>query len=159
MSVIRRWSFALLGAICLCAAVILSRRANMHHDRVAGEPGPSPQLADRVAGRQSIEPVPAQPPQPSKRGTRTGASQFSDASKAEFVAAFRERYRPVIEAWCRIYEGHLPFLPEAVTAERFVERVGSSSTNCEYIFVVDGVTLGLEEKKGVAHVAYLYAPQ
>ena len=46
-----------------------------------------------------------------------------------------------------------------MTLDKFAERIGTSSAYREYIFVVDGITLGIQDKKGVARVDYLNAPK
>ena len=43
--------------------------------------------------------------------------------------------------------------------EKFVERIGKNASYNEYIFVVDGITLGIQDSKGVARVDYLNDPR
>jgi hypothetical protein len=79
-------------------------------------------------------------------------------AKAEFLSNFPTRYRSALTTWCDAYAGHVPFSPDAVTPDKLAERVGAGSS-FEYIFIVDGVTLGIQDKNGIAHVSYLNAPQ
>ncbi|HET7623908.1 MAG TPA: hypothetical protein VFM25_01495 [Verrucomicrobiae bacterium] len=87
------------------------------------------------------------------------ASNFTPEEKAEFLSNFERKYRPAIQKWCTAYEGHVPFSPDEITPKEFAERVGIDSSYGEYIFVVNGITLGVQDKKGVARVDYLNAPK
>jgi len=87
------------------------------------------------------------------------ASEFSASEKAEFVANFEGKYKPAIAKWYGAFNGHVPFAREEVTADRFVERIGINSAYGEYIFVVNGITLGVQDTKGTVQVDYLNAPQ
>lgn len=87
------------------------------------------------------------------------ASEFSANEKAEFVANFEGKYRPAIAKWCSAFSGHIPFTPDEVTADKFVERIGINSAYGEYVFVVNGITLGVQDTKGTVQVDYLNAPQ
>lgn len=43
--------------------------------------------------------------------------------------------------------------------DNFVERIGTKPAYHEYIFVVNGITLGIQDKGGVAMVDYLNVPK
>lgn len=45
-----------------------------------------------------------------------------------------------------------------MTPQNFVDRIGRTAAYHEYVFVVDGITLGIEDKNGVARVDYLNDP-
>lgn len=87
------------------------------------------------------------------------ASEFNADQKAEFMANFQGKYKPAIIKWCSAFNGHVPFAPDEVTAEKLVERIGINSAYSEYVFVVDGITLGVQDTKGTVQVDYLNAPQ
>lgn len=86
-------------------------------------------------------------------------SEFSANEKAEFMANFEGKYKPAIAKWCGAFNGHIPFAREEVTADKFVERIGINSAYSEYVFVVNGITLGVQDTKGRAQVDYLNSPQ
>ena len=46
-----------------------------------------------------------------------------------------------------------------MTLDGFVERIGTRAAYREYIFVVNGITLGIQDSKCVARVDYLNAPK
>lgn len=75
---------------------------------------------------------------------KTRFSEFTGSEKAEFEANFKQRYKPALNKWCEAYDGHVPFSPDSVSTKSFVERVGkNASVYSEYVFVVDGITLGI----------------
>jgi hypothetical protein len=86
-------------------------------------------------------------------------SELTSDEKSKFLVNFETRYKPALSAWCKAYEGHVPFSPESVTADKFVERVGKNELYREYIFVVDGITLGIWDKRGTARVDYMNDPR
>lgn len=89
---------------------------------------------------------------------KTRYAEFTDAERSEFDLNFENRYKPALSNWCNAYNGHLPFSSEAVTKDKFVERVGINSAYREYVFVVDGITLGIQDTSGQARVDYLNNP-
>jgi hypothetical protein len=89
---------------------------------------------------------------------KTRWSDFSDAEKSEFASNFVARYQPALEKWCGAFSNRVPFSSASVTTNNMVERVGTRPTYREYIFVVDGITLGIQDRKGVAQVDYLNVP-
>jgi hypothetical protein len=102
---------------------------------------------------QKTNPLPAGTP---KLKFRT--SDFSSVERSNFLANFEARYKPAIEKWAKAFEGHIPIDPKQVTADNFIERVGPNpSFYSEYVFVVDGITLGVEDSRGTARVDYLNA--
>lgn len=90
---------------------------------------------------------------------RRRASELSDSQRAQFLADFEKRYRPAIEHWFDAYHGHLPFAADAVTPDKLVENIGADASFGEYVFVVDGITLGVRDSKGTAQVDYLNDPK
>jgi hypothetical protein len=90
---------------------------------------------------------------------RVRASELDEQQRAEFQANFQKKYKPVIDKWCEAYQGHLPFAPENLTADKFVERIGRSASYFNYTFVLDGTTLCVEDSRNGVFVSYLNAPQ
>ena len=82
-------------------------------------------------------------------------SEFSDNQKSDFAENFEKKYRPAILKWSKAYHGHLPIAPEDITADKLAERVGNGDTYSEYIFVVNGVTVGVGDSKTEVAVDYL----
>ncbi|MGA2246654.1 MAG: hypothetical protein ABSH48_16805 [Verrucomicrobiota bacterium] len=90
---------------------------------------------------------------------KTQWKYFTDAEKAEFQSNFVARYKPAFNKWCDAFPGRVPISPDEVTPDKFVERIGPTARYHDYIFVVNGITLGIEDKAGVgARVDYLNAP-
>jgi hypothetical protein len=97
---------------------------------------------------------------PLKSSIRRRVADFSADEKAQFLADFEQRYRPAISNWCSAYDGHLPLAPEHITPDKFVERFSRDTASFgEYVFVVDGITLGVRDMRGTAVVDYLNDPQ
>jgi hypothetical protein len=90
---------------------------------------------------------------------KTRWSDFSDAEKGEFTSNFVARYQPALEKWCGAFSNRVPFSPASLTANNMVERIGTRPIYREYIFVVDGITLGIQDANGVARVDYLNDPK
>jgi len=86
------------------------------------------------------------------------ASEFNADQKAEFMANFQRKYQPAIAEWCKAFAGHVPVGAEGVTTEDFVERIGVNALYSEYVFVVNGITLGVRDSKGSVRVDYLNDP-
>ena len=87
------------------------------------------------------------------------ASELTQDEKSRLALDFEQRYKRAIANWCKAYDGHVPFTPEEVSAERFVERIGKDDSYHEYIFVVNGITIGVSDLRGSARVDYLNDPQ
>jgi len=90
---------------------------------------------------------------------RKRASEFSDEEKRQFSADFEKTYRPRILNWCSNYDGRVPFSPDEISADKLAERFSNGSAYSEYVFVVDGITVGLRESKDAVRVDYLNDPK
>lgn len=110
--------------------------------------------ATNVQVAANIPPVGQEKPK-----VKTRFSEFRDDEKSEFAANFEKRFKPALYKWCNAFDGHVPFAPETVTPEKIVERVGRNDSYYEYVFVVDGITLGIQDKNGSAQVDYLNDPK
>lgn len=152
---------AALALICvsLLAAVLLTV-ARVHPG--VQKNGPLPTLPNEVKISQS---TPTKPP-PSVTNTlrrwpspKHKASEFTADEKAMFAATFQAKYRPAIFKWCDAFKGHIPINPTNVSPADLVDRIGNTSAYSEYVFVVDGITLGVQDKNGTARVDYLNAPK
>ena len=87
------------------------------------------------------------------------ASEFTREQQTEFQATFQNKCKPAIFKWCKAYEGHIPFAPEDVTADKLVERIGKDTAYSEYVFVVTGITIGVRDANGAVAMDYLNVPQ
>lgn len=131
---------------------------------------PSSTSRQTTSRQQPISPAEAAPPEtrpmtnppPQKMPKSTIRHRVSDLGTNEYTQfreAFQRRYRPAIEKWCNAYAGHVPLTADAVTPEKFVERIGKDSSYGEYVFVVDGITLGVRDNRGKVGVDYLNVPE
>lgn len=145
----------LLGAgLLLCIALVALLR----------KPHPPSQKPEAV--RAEPAPVVAAAPQTNLPPTNVPQSKifhppskFSDSEKSDFEQNFKTRYKPAVEKWAKAFAGHVPFSPDDLTPDKFAERVGQNATYNEYVFVVNGITVGVRDSKGVAVVDYLNAPE
>ncbi len=114
------------------------------------EPEPTPP----PVSTQAVQRVP-----PLLSRIKTRLSGFTTAEKEQFEANFREKYQPAVQKWCKAYEGRVPFDAYDVTIDQFVERIGTQDRYREYIFVVNGITLGVRDSvaSGI-RVDYLNVP-
>ena len=126
-------------------------------------PGAQVAVAPEPGTDAALAPEPPSTNKPAARQMRSKlkhkAGEFSEDEKTQFRANFASRYKPAIAKWATAFQGHLPFRPEAVTPEHLFERIGRDSSYNEYIFVVDGITLGVADAKGSAQVDYLNDPK
>lgn len=84
-------------------------------------------------------------------------TQLDAIQLAAVKEAFEERLKPAIQAWCKAYSGRVPFGPEDVTVDCLHGQVGRGTFNL-YTFMVNGVTLAVEDADSTADVSYLNAP-
>jgi hypothetical protein len=82
---------------------------------------------------------------------------MSDAELAEFKATLEKKLKPAAERWCKAYAGHVPFRPEALTADAFSGAVGRGP-RCMYVFVLDGMTVGIEDADRGVLLTHLNTP-
>jgi hypothetical protein len=136
---------------CLCLHLVHLRREPR---RLLAEPPKTERAAVIVVTETNQVPRSDQRPKIKYR-----ASELTEAEKTRFMLDFEQRYQRAIANWCKAYDGHVPFTSEKVTADRFVERIGKDDSYHEYIFVVDGITLGVSDSRGSARVDYLNDPQ
>ena len=80
---------------------------------------------------------------------------MSDQDKRAFQKLFLTELKPAISNWSNAYLGHLPFNPEMLCADKLVERFGRNAAFYDYTFVIDGITLAVGDKNGIAKVDYL----
>lgn len=116
-------------------------------------PPSAPMLAENVREQDaSTTQKRAEPKGPIKLKFRP--NEFSDKEKTDFAENFKTKYRPAIVKWSEAYRGHVPISPGDITIDKLAERVGNDIYS-EYIFVVDGVTLGVRDSKAEVTVDYL----
>lgn len=80
------------------------------------------------------------------------------AQLASYREAFTNRLYPAFDSWAKVYSGHIPFNPQLLTVDALVGELGRGNY-CMYTFMLDGVTLSIEDVKGVVHVSYLSSPE
>ena len=95
---------------------------------------------------------------PKPPGIKTRFSDFTSEEQSAFTADFEKRYKPALQKWCDAFSGRVPLSPAAVTSANFAERIGRNAAYHEYVFVVDGITLGIEDRNGIARLDYLNNP-
>jgi len=92
-------------------------------------------------------------------GRRTRAqvapAEFDDTERRAFQDNFEKKYKPAIQRWAATYQGHVPFDPRAVSAQHCISRVGVNSDYYSYMFLIDGVTLGVEDRNGSVRLDYV----
>lgn len=116
-------------------------------------PPSAPTVADNVR-EQDITTTQKRPEPKGPITLKFRANEFSDKEKTDFAENFKTKYRPAILKWTAADHGHVPISPADVTIDKLAERVGNDIYS-EYIFVVDGVTLGVRDSKAEVTVDYL----
>ena len=96
---------------------------------------------------------------PSRSKVKWRLSDFSEDQKSAFQAKFEDSYKPAVLKWAKAYHNRVPFAPMDLTLDDFRERIGRDVSYNEYIFVVDGVTLGIRDSKEGIRVDYLNVGQ
>ncbi|HWX22437.1 MAG TPA: hypothetical protein VN578_21255 [Candidatus Binatia bacterium] len=152
-----------LVAGILAAAILLYVR--WHREFVLHSPDTplgTPMTVPPLAPPQQLPPHPttsAIPPTTNRTfRVRHKASELTADEKSAFLQNFEQRYKPAIDKWFKAFSGHVPFAPDKVTPDQLAERIGTNPSYNEYVFVIDGITLGVQDSKGVAQVHYLNAP-
>jgi len=95
---------------------------------------------------------------PSGKVFRTSRTQLTEVEITALETVFAERLKPAFADWCDAYAGHVPFAPDALTTTNFFEKIGRGNS-AMYIFMVNGITFGIADVTGTAHVSYLNAPE
>jgi hypothetical protein len=88
---------------------------------------------------------------------RQNASEMRTEDNVKFRKEFAERIKPAVDRWCKVYAGHLPFSPEQVTPDTFIECLFPDSPGQSFTFVIGGVTLSVTDDHGLAFVDYMMA--
>ncbi len=109
------------------------------------------------------EPVPAQDPKSNilSQTRNYGARKaiLTSDERAAFEERFATRLKPAVEKWCNAYDGHLPFKAVDLTVDRFKEQIGRNPSFMIYTFMLDGITLCVQDSQERTVVNYLNAPQ
>ncbi len=79
--------------------------------------------------------------------------------KADLERKFTVYLKPAVDRWCKAYEGHTPIQPDQVTLDKFKETLGRNASFTIYTFVVNGITLCIQDREGRYMVNYLNSPQ
>lgn len=96
---------------------------------------------------------------PHEQLRKTPFEKLNDADRNALTEKFKNEFRPALEHWCNVYAGHVPFRPDGPAPENFQQRIGRGDYYYCYVFLFDGVTIGIEERNGVANVSYVNTPQ
>jgi hypothetical protein len=151
---LKRTTLAILVLILFAGSILLFRRGEkLRPSEAVAQPKPVAEapVPDAAASKTPL----ARPGR-----IKLDASEFSAESKAGFRADFETKYKPAIIRWCKAYEGHVPLAPDLITADNFVSVVGNSPRYHEYVFAVNGITMGVRDANGAVSVDYLnYRPQ
>jgi len=151
-----RKRLAIVIVLALFASFLLIRSRNNHSITPKAETPSDPALTEVSAfNGQKTEPTNARPSIQLKHP----ASQFNNKQKSEFTENFEKKYWPAIIKWSNAYAGHVPLTPQDVTADKLAETVGNSATYHEYVFVVNGITLGVRDANGTVSVDYFNVPE
>jgi hypothetical protein len=70
---------------------------------------------------------------------------FTPAEREELAKKFATSLKPAVEKFCHDYAEHIPFNPDELSMSNFVERIGHSDRFSSYIFVLNGITIGVED--------------
>jgi hypothetical protein len=138
------------GAVLL---VWLAPRYQPGNDTVSAVSPPAPAQTVPAASN-----APARPVSGMQAKIKHRFSEYGTDEKAQFTNHFKEKLRPAIDIWGRTYRDHLPFSPDAVGVTNFIERIGVNSSFNEYVFVVNGITLAVQDSNGSIRVDYLNDP-
>ncbi len=83
------------------------------------------------------------------------AAQLSEREKEELAKKFEHKFKPAITKWFSAYGDRIPFRPNEITLDKFVERLGDRSSFCLYTFVLGDITFTIQESNDAAKVSYL----
>jgi hypothetical protein len=152
------WSrglIALVIAIIGVGVYFVYRQLNAH-----------PQLKESPYATAAGPEIPARPtttpgkafPTNSSHVMHIGRKDLSAEQFAAFKAKFEQRLKPVIAKWVKAYDGHIPFKAENLTADNLWGQISAGRYNM-YTFMVDGVTVCVEDARGEIRFAYISAPE
>jgi hypothetical protein len=97
------------------------------------------------------------PTQAAGRVFRSRRVDLSEDDKLALRVLFQNKLKPALLNWSKAYHGHIPFNPDDLTSDNFADKIGRG-TYCQYVFVLNGITVGIEDANGATHVNYLNAP-
>jgi hypothetical protein len=86
---------------------------------------------------------------------RKNSKSFTPEERAALEKKFAEKLKPAVEKWCSAYAGHVPFKPEDLTMNNFVERLGRKEKYMSYTFVLNGITISVRESSGQTVLHYI----
>jgi hypothetical protein len=97
--------------------------------------------------------------EPAHEPLQKKAIELTPEEKVKFLTNFEIRYKPAISKWLAAYGNHVPFSSDEITADGLFARIGTSDAFREYVFVIDGITLAVRDRNGIAAVDYLNNPK
>jgi hypothetical protein len=144
--------FALALLIALTLFLLHRGKGNTARPAILEPPRPAPVVS--ITNKSTEAPTTIH-----RQKLKTRFSEFASDEKTTFETDFAEKYKPAITKWANAFGKHVPLNPDNVTPDKLAERVGRNTSYNEYVFVVDGITLGVREKKSIVEVDYLNAPK
>ncbi len=97
-------------------------------------------------------------PPVSTRVQRFKRDALSPQQLEAFNEAFTNRLKPAFEKWSKIYAGHLAVRAGSLDSTNLLESMGRGPYSM-YTFMLEGATVGIQDRNGVAQVAYLNTPE
>jgi hypothetical protein len=114
-----------------------------------------------VASAPPLVPRPSQTNYPHEGSSNLGVIKrtLTPEERADLEATFSAKIKPAVVKWCSAYAGHLHFPPEALTIDKFKEKIGRSPNFTIYTFMLGSTTLCFQDSNGRVVVNYLSAPE
>ena len=152
------WRGTLLAASLVGTAVLIV----LSRHREPPPPGTSPSVPEAPAASASapevaVRGIATNRPGRPRRTYSFGRGHISEAELAELKATFESKLKPEVVRWCKAYRGHIPFQPEAFTTDTFSSAIGRGPF-CMYIFVLDSMTVAVEESGRGVLFSHLNTP-
>jgi hypothetical protein len=115
----------------------------------------------QVPQETGTAPDPTNPATPlvTPQQAKSGFEALSEAERDQLKEKLNAEFRPALDRWCSAYAGHVPFRPDALSPQDLRDKVGRGDYYHCYVFVLNGMTIGMEERNGAAQVAYLNTPE
>jgi len=83
------------------------------------------------------------------------AINMTDAEKTQFQQTFKEKIKPAVERWCSVYSNHIPFSADDVTTDKLKQLIFPGRPVHGYAFVLDGITVYVQDERGDVYVQYI----
>ena len=140
---------AILLVLALTAFLVSYIVTSQQRQPIIREPAPEAKSQPNTPALASNQPPPA-----STSVNRARRGELTPEQLAMLRTEFDGKLKPALEKWSTAYHGHLPFDPANLTSDKFLEQMGRGNY-CQYVFMVDGVTVGVDDANGDARVSYM----